>query len=64
MSDDSYNYAIFEGQDDLDIEGFSRLIHPGQKAPDGVLTDLEGAEVRLSSLWREHHVMLEFGSYT
>jgi hypothetical protein len=64
MSGDSYNYAIFEGQDDLDFDGFSRLIHPGQKAPDAVLTDLEGAQVTLSSLWRTHHVMLGFGSYT
>ncbi len=64
MSDDGYNYPIFEGQDDLDFDGFSRLIHPGEKAPDAVLTDLEGAQVTLSSLWQEHHLMLEFGSYT
>jgi hypothetical protein len=38
--------------------------HVGERAPDGALTDLDGATVALSSLWRDAHLMIEFGSYT
>lgn len=36
----------------------------GERAPDGVLVDLEGNTVRLSSLWAEAPLVLESGSIT
>jgi hypothetical protein len=57
-----YNYAVFEGQGDFDA--FMGPPHVGEKALDGALTDLEGARVALSDLWRERHLIMEFGSYT
>ncbi|MBF6590229.1 MAG: hypothetical protein IVW57_06810 [Ktedonobacterales bacterium] len=57
-----YNYAIFRGEEDF--EAFMGPPHTGTRAPDGLLTDLEGHEVTLSSLWREGHLVIEFGSYT
>jgi hypothetical protein len=58
----AYNYAIFRGEEDF--EAFAGNPHVGERAPDCALTDLDGAEVMLSSLWRTHHLALEFGSYT
>lgn len=59
---DNYNYAVFRGEEDF--EAFTGRPHVGEKAPDCALTDLDGAEVALSSLWRASHLVLEFGSYT
>jgi hypothetical protein len=62
---DTYNYAVFRGTPDQgDFEGFTGPPHVGERAPDGELTDLDGAKVTLSSLWRTAHLVLEFGSYT
>ena len=58
-----YNYAIFTGEEDFD--SFRGQPHVGERAPDLTLTDLaSGAPVALADLWRESHLMLEFGSYT
>ena len=62
---DGYNYAVFDGGDAQgDFQAFMGAPHVGEPAPDCALTDLDGAEVTLASLWRASHVMLEFGSYT
>jgi hypothetical protein len=57
-----YNYPTFLGEEDCD--GFMGRPHVGERAPDGTLSDLEGRTVALSDLWRQSHLMLEFGSYT
>jgi hypothetical protein len=57
-----YNYDVFRGQGDFDA--FMGRPHAGERAPDGTLIDLEGQPAALSDLWRESHLMLEFGSYT
>jgi hypothetical protein len=58
-----YNYAVFTGAEDF--AGFMGQPHVGERAPDITLTDLEsGALVALAELWRERHLVLEFGSYT
>jgi hypothetical protein len=57
-----YNYPTFLGEEDFD--GFMGRPHVGEHAPDGTLTDLDGQSVTLSDLWRQSHLMLEFGSYT
>ncbi len=59
-----YNYAIFRGEEDF--EAFTGHPHVGERALDAALTDLDAPEepVSLSSLWRERHLVLEFGSYT
>jgi hypothetical protein len=62
---DAYNYAVFRcTRDQGDFDGFTGPPHVGERAPDGELTDLGGATVTLSSLWRVAHLVLEFGSYT
>jgi hypothetical protein len=58
----TYNYAIFRGEEDFDA--FAGRPHAGERAPDIMLTGLDGNEVALSSLWRANHLVLEFGSYT
>ncbi len=57
-----YNYAIFRGEEDFDA--FTGHPHVGERAQDATPTDLEGQPVSLASLWRERHLVLEFGSYT
>jgi hypothetical protein len=57
-----YNYDIFRGEGDFDA--FTLRPHVGEHAPDATLTDLDGQPVSLSSLWREHALVMEFGSYT
>jgi hypothetical protein len=59
---DNYNYAIFRGEEDF--EAFTGRPHVGERAPDIILTDLEGNLVALSELWRGSHLVMEFGSYT
>jgi hypothetical protein len=40
------------------------MLHAGEQAPDGELTELGGGRVRLSELGRERGLVLEFGSFT
>lgn len=60
-----YNYADFIGDESQgDFAAFMGSPHVGDKMPDGVLTRLDDGEpVALSSLWRESHLVVEFGSY-
>lgn len=60
-----YNYADFTGDESQgDFAAFMGRPHVGEKMPDGTLTRLDDGEpVALASLWRERHVILEFGSY-
>ena len=65
----AYNYERFDayvetGVDEAEFGGFPNLLHAGERAPDGELTLLDGERVRLSELWRESGVVLEFGSFT
>ena len=65
-----YNYARFDeyvesGQDDLEFSSFPHHLHVGMPAPDATLTRLDdGASVRLSELWSDRHLIIEFGSFT
>ncbi len=40
------------------------MLHAGERAPEGDLQLLDGERIRLSELWREQGVVLEFGSFT
>lgn len=62
-----YNYASFPL--DLDMTSFISFRdgapRPGQSAPDGELTNaMTGERVKLSTLWRQGHLVIEFGSIT
>ena len=64
-----YNYARFDayvesGQDEREFAAFPNMLHAGERAPDGELTVLDGERLRLSELWRERALVLEFGSFT
>ncbi len=70
MKLEDYNYAHFDrfvvsGEADAMFERFKAMNHAGDLAPDGELTALgDGKSVRLSELWGERAVVLEFGSFT
>ena len=64
-----YNYERFDvyvesGEDEREFGAFPNLLHAGEHAMDGELTLLGGERVRLSELWAQRPVVLEFGSYT
>ncbi len=65
-----YNYERFDvyvesGEDEREFGAFPNMLHAGERAPDGQLTQLDGGSVRLSELWRKHRLLvLEFGSFT
>jgi hypothetical protein len=65
----AYNYERFDvyvesGEDEREFGAFPNTLHAGEQAPDGELTLLDGNRVRLSELWAEQPVVLEFGSFT
>ena len=65
----AYNYQHFDayvesGEDEGEFGAFPNFLHAGERAPDGELTELGGGLVRLSELWRQRGVVLEFGSFT
>jgi hypothetical protein len=65
----SYNYERFDeyvesGVDEREFGAFPNMLHAGERAPDGELQLLDGERVRLSELWREQGIALEFGSFT
>jgi hypothetical protein len=65
----AYNYEHFDryvesGQHGREFGAFPNMLHAGERAPDGELTPLDGERVRLSELWREQGLVLEFGSFT
>ena len=64
-----YNYEHFDayvesGDDEREFAAFPNMLHAGERAPDGELTLLDGEGMRLSELWRQQGLMLEFGSFT
>ena len=64
-----YNYDRFDlyvecGDDEREFGAFPNMLHAGERAPDGELRLLDGERVRLSDLWRDRGVVLEFGSFT
>jgi hypothetical protein len=65
----AYNYERFDeyvesGTDEREFGAFPNMLHAGERAPDGELQRLGGERVRLSELWRERGIVLEFGSFT
>jgi hypothetical protein len=64
-----YNYERFDvyvesGADEREFGAFPNTLHAGERAPDGELTVLDGDRVRMSELWRDRGIVLEFGSFT
>jgi hypothetical protein len=65
----SYNYERFDayvenGDEEREFAAFPNVLHAGERAPDGELALLDGERMRLSELWSERAVVLEFGSFT
>ena len=65
----AYNYERFDeyvesGADEREFGAFPNMLYAGERAPDGELQLLDGESVRLSELWRERGIVLEFGSFT
>jgi hypothetical protein len=66
----AYNYPRFDdyvadGGDVADEDAFWASPRAGQRAPDFVMPRLgDGADVRLSQLWRSRPLVMEFGSFT
>ena len=64
-----YNYERFDAyvessDDEREFAAFPNMLLAGERAPDAWLTLLDGDRVRLSELWRQQGVVLEFGSFT
>ena len=65
-----YNYDRFDlyvesGGEIDEFAAFPHHLHAGDPAPDVALTALEdGRAVRLSDLWSDRNLVLEFGSFT
>ena len=70
MSATGYNYERFDAYVEsaaevVEFEAFPTHLHAGDPAPDATLTRLnEGTGVRLSDLWADRNVVIEFGSFT
>ena len=66
MDADSYNYAVFPAEDDVEVFArFGEHLKVGQRAPDVELIDLESGEpVRLSAFTSRGLTIVEFGSLT
>ena len=70
MSANNYNYDRFDeyvksGTELAEFSAFPNHLHAGDPAPDALLTRLDDeGTVRLSDLWAERNVVLEFGSFT
>ncbi len=66
MNTEAYNYPHFDlpGESKAleDFPGFP--LRPGERAPEGVLEQLDEEELNLSSLWKKGPAILEFGSLT
>jgi len=60
---DSYNHESY-GQCDVDAPDFRSVAQVETKAPDFILTDLDGGRVSLADFKGKKHVLLEFGSIT
>jgi hypothetical protein len=60
----SYSKAEYSHIQDLANLDFQPALHVGDMAPDFVVKDLEGRDVRLSDFRGRKHVVFEFGSIT
>ncbi len=60
---DSYNHESF-GQCDIGAPDFRAVAKVGTRAPNFILTDLDGNRVSLEDFKGKRHVLLEFGSIT
>lgn len=59
----AYNYAHFDGTDDF--RAFRTALPVGSPAPDfPVIEAATGREGRLGDAWRDHDLLVEFGSIT
>jgi hypothetical protein len=67
MSEQGYNYAVFNLQAELrKFDEFENLaLHAGRRAPDFAVEELEtGQTVHLKDLWSGGLLIIEFGSFT
>jgi hypothetical protein len=70
MPSTGYNYERFDayvesGAEIVEFAAFPGHLHAGDPAPDASLTALkDGTAVRLSDLWADRNLVLEFGSFT
>lgn len=60
---DSYNHASF-GQCDIGAPDFWAIAKVGTRAPNFILTDIDGNAVSSEDFKGKRHVLLEFGSIT
>jgi len=63
---ETYNYETFPLDMHPEVfENFPSVMKAGEKAPDGELIDAAtGESVRLSELWSQAPLMIEFGAIT
>ena len=70
MTGVGYNYDRFDqyvesGAEIAEFSAFPNHLHAGDPAPDASLIRLDDeGTVRLSDLWSDRNVVLEFGSFT
>lgn len=65
MSDYNYDHFTLSDEEQAAFDAFRRTSRVGLRAPDAELVDaVSGQRLRLSSLWRERPLVLEFGSLT
>ncbi len=70
MPSTGYNYERFDayvesGAEVAEFASFPAHLHAGGPAPDALLTVLnDGTQVRLSDLWADRNLVVEFGSFT
>ena len=70
MTANGYNYDRFDdyvksGVELTEFSAFPNHLHAGDPAPDASLIRLDDeSPVRLSDLWAQRNVVLEFGSFT
>lgn len=70
MPSNGYNYERFDryvesGAEVAEFTAFPHHLHAGEPAPDASLTALnDGTQLRLSELWADRNLVVEFGSFT
>ncbi len=65
MSDQTYNYSVFDVSPNEFIEFATHAPKVTMRAPSFLLEDLApGGTIEMKSLWKEGVVVIEFGSFT
>lgn len=65
MSDDGYNYSVFEADPEEFLEFAQHAPKVTMRAPSFPLEDLAtGATVEMKDLWKSGVAVIEFGSFT